>query len=74
MPTTLEEMEKRVANLERRLTEIEARLELLSKHAGAADARLDLISNKVDALPRAMAEAVSESEKRLLAAIEKLQK
>jgi hypothetical protein len=48
------------------------RLDRLEKHAGTIDARLDLIDNKVESLPRAMAETVSESEHRVLAAIEKL--
>jgi hypothetical protein len=49
------------------------RLERLEKHAGTIDARLDLIHIKAESLPRALADAVLDSEHRLLAAIEKRQ-
>jgi hypothetical protein len=81
MPTPMEPMEKRVEHLERRLAELEGAVGFIvptmrEVHrvmiAFRDDARLDLIENrierldgKVDSLPRAMAETVSESERRL---------
>ena len=52
----------RLERLETRLDKVEGRLERV-------EARLDSVETKVDALPRAIAEMIAASEKRLMAAI-----
>jgi chromosome segregation ATPase len=52
-----------------RLDRVEGRLEKVEGRLEKVEGRLDSVESKLDALPRAIAELVAASEKRLLAAI-----
>jgi chromosome segregation ATPase len=73
---TLEDLDRRVSALERAqgdttesLRWVEGRLEKVEGRLEKVEGRLDSVESKLDALPRAIAELVAASEKRLLAAI-----
>jgi chromosome segregation ATPase len=65
----LERLETRLDKVEGRLEKVEGRLEKMEARLEKVEARLDSVEAKVDALPRAIAEMIAASEKRLMAAI-----
>jgi hypothetical protein len=52
-----------------RLERVETRLEKVEARLDRVETRLESLETKVDALPRALAEMIAASEKRLMAAI-----
>ncbi len=59
----------RLDRIETRLDKVEGRLDRVEIRLDRVEARLESVESKVDALPRAIAEMIAASEKRLMAAI-----
>jgi chromosome segregation ATPase len=67
--TRLDKVEVRLDRVEERLDRVEKRLDRVEKRLDRVEERLESVDSKVDALPRAIAEMIAASEKRLMAAI-----
>jgi chromosome segregation ATPase len=65
----LDRIETRLDNVEGRLDRVEQRLGRVEQRLDRVETRLESVESKVDALPRAIAEMIAASEKRLMAAI-----
>jgi chromosome segregation ATPase len=69
LETKVDRLEVKVDGLESRLGNVESRLESVELRLGSVESRLGNVEGNLDALPRAIAEMIDASEKRIMAAI-----
>jgi outer membrane murein-binding lipoprotein Lpp len=69
LETKVDGLETKVDGLETKVDRLETKVDRLDTKVDTLETKVDTLETKVDALPRAIAEVVDASEKRIMAAI-----